>query len=83
MGRILFPTTSLRVTPTSIHLILQSRTVVRDFFPRDISHRLAEKQTMRILVVEDEEKVASFICKGLVQSSYTVDVTHNGEDALA
>jgi DNA-binding response OmpR family regulator len=37
---------------------------------------------MRILVVEDEEKVAAFIKKGLEQSSYTVDVVHNGEEAL-
>ena len=38
---------------------------------------------MRILVVEDEEKVASFVRKGLEQSSYTVDVAVHGEDALA
>lgn len=38
---------------------------------------------MRILVVEDEEKVASFIRKGLEQMSYTVDVAGTGEDALA
>ncbi|HLK56464.1 MAG TPA: response regulator transcription factor [Chthonomonadaceae bacterium] len=38
---------------------------------------------MRILVVEDEEKVASFVRKGLEQSSYTVDVALNGEEALA
>ena len=37
---------------------------------------------MRILVVEDEEKLASFIRKGLEQSAYTVDVAHTGEDAL-
>ena len=37
---------------------------------------------MRILVVEDEEKVASFVRKGLEQSSYTVDVAASGEDAL-
>jgi len=37
---------------------------------------------MRILVVEDEIKVASFLKQGLEQSSYTVDVVHNGEDAL-
>ncbi len=37
---------------------------------------------MRILVVEDEEKVASFIKKGLEQSSYTVDLVYNGQDAL-
>jgi heavy metal response regulator len=37
---------------------------------------------MRILVVEDEEKVASFIKKGLEQSAYTVDLADNGEDGL-
>src|SRR6476620_3596227 len=37
---------------------------------------------MRILVVEDEDKVASFIKKGLEQSSYTVDSVTTGEDAL-
>jgi heavy metal response regulator len=37
---------------------------------------------MRILVVEDEEKVASFIQKGLEQSSYTVDWAANGDDGL-
>jgi len=38
---------------------------------------------MRILVVEDEEKVASFVKKGLEQSSYTVDTVTTGDDALA
>src|SRR5262249_12518545 len=37
---------------------------------------------MRILVVEDEEKVASFIKKGLEQSAYTVDWASTGEDGL-
>ena len=37
---------------------------------------------MRILVVEDEEKVASFVKKGLEQSAYTVDVAVNGDEAL-
>jgi DNA-binding response OmpR family regulator len=37
---------------------------------------------MRILVVEDEEKVASFIRKGLEQSAHTVDVAPDGEEAL-
>jgi DNA-binding response OmpR family regulator len=37
---------------------------------------------MRILVVEDEEKVASFIRKGLEQSAYTVDVASDGDTAL-
>ncbi len=37
---------------------------------------------MRILVVEDEKKVASFLKQGLEQSSYTVDVVHTGEEGL-
>jgi len=37
---------------------------------------------MRILVVEDEEKVAAFIKRGLEQSSYSVDVAGSGEAAL-
>jgi DNA-binding response OmpR family regulator len=37
---------------------------------------------MRILVVEDEEKVAAFIKRGLEQSSYTVDLAGSGEEAL-
>lgn len=37
---------------------------------------------MRILVVEDEEKVASFIKKGLEQSAYTVDWAATGQDGL-
>lgn len=34
---------------------------------------------MRILVVEDEKKVASFISKGFEQEGYAVDVVHDGE----
>jgi two-component system copper resistance phosphate regulon response regulator CusR len=37
---------------------------------------------MRILVIEDEEKVASFIQKGLEQSAYAVDVAPTGEEGL-
>jgi heavy metal response regulator len=37
---------------------------------------------MRILVVEDEKKVASFIKKGLQQEGYAVDAVHDGQDAL-
>ncbi len=35
---------------------------------------------MRILVVEDDKKVASFIEKGLREDGYTVDVAHDGLD---
>ena len=37
---------------------------------------------MRILVVEDEKKTASFIRKALQAENFVVDVCHNGEDAL-
>jgi heavy metal response regulator len=38
---------------------------------------------MRILLVEDERKVASFIRRGLEAERYTVDVQHDGEAGLA
>ena len=37
---------------------------------------------MRILVVEDDKKVASFLEKGLREEGYAVDVAHNGDDGL-
>ena len=38
---------------------------------------------MRILVVEDEHKIANAIKTGLQQQSYAVDVCYNGDDGLA
>src|SRR3989441_7033807 len=38
---------------------------------------------MRVLVVEDEKKTASFIRKALQAEGFAVDVCHNGEDAWA
>jgi len=35
---------------------------------------------MRILVIEDDEKVAHFIKKGLEEEQYAVDVSYDGED---
>jgi len=37
---------------------------------------------MRILVVEDDNKIASFIVKGLKQAGYAVDRCADGEEAL-
>jgi heavy metal response regulator len=37
---------------------------------------------MRILIVEDEKKVAAFIKKGLEEETYAVDVAYDGEDGL-
>jgi len=38
---------------------------------------------MRILVIEDEEKVASFIKRGLEEERYAVDLATDGADGLA
>ena len=38
---------------------------------------------MRVLVVEDEKKTASFIRKALQAEGFAVDVCHRGDDALA
>src|SRR5687767_14281041 len=38
---------------------------------------------MRILVIEDEKKVARFIEQGLREEKYTVDVAFDGEEGLS
>lgn len=38
---------------------------------------------MRVLVVEDDKKIASFVVNGLKQSGFAVDHATNGEDAYA
>lgn len=38
---------------------------------------------MRILVVEDDKKIASFVVNGLKQSGYAVDHSADGEEGLA
>jgi len=37
---------------------------------------------MRILVVEDEKRIASFIERGLKEERYVVDIAHTGENGL-
>ncbi len=37
---------------------------------------------MRILVVEDDKKIASFVAKGLKEAGYAVDIAHDGLDGL-
>ena len=37
---------------------------------------------MRILVAEDEKKIALLVRKGLVEQGYAVDVCHRGDEAL-
>lgn len=38
---------------------------------------------MKILVIEDEKKIASFIRKGLEAQGFVVDVAHRGDDGYA
>ena len=40
-------------------------------------------EDMRILVVEDDDKIASFVVKGLKQNGYAVDHRADGEAGLA
>ena len=40
------------------------------------------RQAVRILLVEDEQKVASFIRSALEEQSYAVDVSHDGEEGV-
>src|SRR5579872_5232473 len=40
------------------------------------------RSKMKILVVEDEQKTALFLKKGLVENGYTVDLAGDGEDGL-
>ncbi len=37
---------------------------------------------MKVLVVEDDKKIASFIARGLKEAGFVVDVCHDGEDGL-
>jgi heavy metal response regulator len=37
---------------------------------------------VRVLVVEDERRIAEFISKGLTEAGYAVDVAHDGDEAL-
>ena len=38
---------------------------------------------MRILAIEDEDKTASYLSKGLTEQGFTVDVAANGKDGLS
>jgi two-component system copper resistance phosphate regulon response regulator CusR len=43
--------------------------------------RLGEKK-MRILIIEDEEKTANYLRKGLMENTFAVDVSDNGVEGL-
>jgi two-component system, OmpR family, copper resistance phosphate regulon response regulator CusR len=37
---------------------------------------------MKVLVIEDETKLADYLRKGLTEEGFVVDVAHNGIDGL-
>ena len=37
---------------------------------------------MRVLIIEDEAKTASYLSKGLLEQGYVADVASNGRDGL-
>jgi len=37
---------------------------------------------MRILLVEDEKKIASFVERGLIEQHYIVDIAYDGDEGL-
>ena len=37
---------------------------------------------MKILLIEDEEKLASFVAKGLEETGYSCDISHNGSQGI-
>src|SRR6476646_5328022 len=60
-------------------------TVLNINFPastREESVAIFNPEDMRILVVEDDDKIASFLVKGLKQSGYAVDRAADGERAF-
>jgi len=38
---------------------------------------------MRVLLIEDEKRIADFIARGLAESGYTVDVAENAQEGLS
>ena len=54
-------------------MVLKKETVI------DTPKQRSKTTDMRILLVEDEKKIASFIERGLKERHYAVDVAHDGE----
>lgn len=50
--------------------------------PFDLCPTASDSPAMRLLVVEDDPKIASFVVKGLKQAGYAVDHAADGEQGL-
>jgi DNA-binding response OmpR family regulator len=55
---------------------------MRSSFDRTTPKSVTNKHSMRVLLVEDEKKVASFVARALREDTYAVDVAENGPKAL-
>ncbi len=51
--------------------------------PQTIDPNAPSSGNMRVLVVEDQERISSFINKGLKEQGFVVDVCENGDDGYA
>jgi len=68
-----------------LHVVVglaRATTLQRDNNPLPRRPATNNLRTMRVLVVEDEKKTASFIRKALQVEGHAVDVLHNGTEAL-
>src|SRR2546429_9064677 len=50
--------------------------------PATASGPLSHTRTVRVLVVEDERRLASAVRRGLTAEGFVVDVAHDGVDGL-
>ena len=44
--------------------------------------KMEERQSVRVLIIEDDRDVASYIRQGLTQAGWNVDVANDGKDGL-
>jgi CTP:molybdopterin cytidylyltransferase MocA len=58
------------------------RVIRRDYTNRRNLSRTREPDFMRVLVVEDDAKIASFVSKELKQAGFSVDTTSDGQNGL-
>ena len=70
-------TSPLVVCPAATH----GKNLRHPFIHRSFSIR-QNKGSVRVLLVEDEARVAGFIAKGLREQAYAVDIAPDGEQAL-
>ncbi len=56
--------------------------MIHRFIPTLFSSNFQYNYYMRLLVVEDEEKIANFLRRGFLEERYAVDTAKDGEEAL-